>query len=130
MSQRTLLAIGLVVGLGIALGAAADQKTLFLQGAITGVNAKAREVNVTAGDGHLTVKLADSATLVAEGNKPIAFKDLKKGERVKVEYTVAGGVRLAQHVELVGTPAVTKTAASGKGTAATTKPAAKQPVKM
>jgi hypothetical protein len=128
MRQTTLIALGLIVGLGLALGAMAAEKNLVAQGAITAIDAKARTLTVGAGQEQLTIKLAANAEILAAG-KPVALDTLKKGEQVRVEYMNTGDSRTGHRLELVAAPASARAAANKPAASSPKQSAGAQPAK-
>jgi len=100
MKQKTLIALGMVVGLGLALSVMAAEKPLVVQGTIAAIDATAKTVTVKTEKEQLSFKLASNVALVDAG-KPIALGELKVGDHVKVDYLTAGGSHSATRVERV-----------------------------
>jgi len=100
MRQRTLIMVGLVVGLGLALAASAADKPLVAQGKIAHVDLKARSLTLAAGHERVTFKLEPDTTYTAFG-KPSELMKLRLGEQAVVQYTMSGDTRTASEIDIV-----------------------------
>jgi hypothetical protein len=111
MKERTLIALGVVLGMGLALSVMAAGKPLVVKGTITAIDAKARTVAVSTQKEVLDLKVNSNAEMV-EGGKPILWGELRVGDQVEVDYLTTGGVHTASRlVRVHAAPAKAKQSA-------------------
>ncbi len=102
MRHRSLIALGMVFGLGLAVAAFAADKPLVAQGKIAHIDAKANTLTLAAGEEHVTFTLGANTAYTAFG-KASTMARLRSGEQAIVHYTMSGETRMATTVEVVGT---------------------------
>ena len=104
MRHRSLIALGMVVGLGLAVAAFAADKPLVAQGRIAHIDAKANTLTLAAGEEHVTFTLGANTGYTAFG-KASTMARLRSGEQAIVQYTMSGETRMATKVEVVAAQA-------------------------
>ena len=67
MRHRSLIALGMVFGLGLAVAAVAADKPLVAQGKIAHIDAKANTLTLAAGEEHVTFTLGANTAYTAFG---------------------------------------------------------------
>jgi len=108
----------------------AQGPTKVLAGSIASIDQEKKVLSIKVNSGTYPVSL-DEKTVVLAGNQPAAFADLKKGEKVHIEYQKASnGQRIAVRVNAPALkPAAPKAAAAPKKEAAAPKAEPATPAK-
>jgi hypothetical protein len=105
MMRKTMLT-GLVVALALAAGAtlAADpaKSPTEAKGKLTAIDAKSMTLTVeTQAGGTQTFKF-DAKTQIMHGDKKMMPADLKAGNEIRLQYTMAGEQMVASRIEVMG----------------------------
>ena len=106
MRQRSLIVLGMVVGLGLAMASFAADRPLVAQGRISHVDMKASTLTLAAGEEHVTFTLAANTAYTAFG-KASSLAHLRPGEHALVHYTMSGETRTATKVEVISSQPTT-----------------------